>query len=79
MKKNELSQEYGWVVQASVARGGEPDSDLFISNDSPVGLGPLQRATWFKIKQEALSMAHWQLGNLRFACRNNRNKVITLM
>lgn len=54
--------ELGWVVRASVARGGGPDCDCFVSDERPVGLSRLQKARFFTDSDDAARAAHWQLG-----------------
>lgn len=59
--------ELGWVVRASVARGGGPGCDCFISDERPVGLSRLQQARWFTEQEDAQRAAYWQLGTVEFA------------
>jgi len=59
--------ELGWVVRASVARGGGPGHDCFISDERPVGLSRLQQARWFTDHEDARRAGYWQLGTVEFA------------
>jgi hypothetical protein len=63
--------QYGWVVEASQARGGGPGQGVFISDERPVGLSDLQKARWFTDQDDARRAAYWQLGTVLSATRIN--------
>lgn len=67
--KHQPVVEFGWIVEASVARGGGPGQGLFVSDERPVGLSRLDKARWFTKQEDAAGAAHWQLGTVLFARR----------
>ena len=72
--------DYGYVVRAAPCRcGGHADIECYISDERPVGLSSLQKATFFTgidqhgqdARAQAASYAYWQLGIVWFARRIN--------
>ena len=88
MKRKPSKVEYGYVVEASLARSGCPNIKIYISDKPPVGLSDLQEAMFFNSDdppdasgqnayQKARSYAYWQLGYVVNAKRING--IITIL